>query len=110
MQTRLYKSNKSLNWQTIEAHKKLRLLEKEEKDENHRKQIKEKSKEVFKRKKDEGSSGTFKNKCTRCKDNDHEWFDCPTFNKNLKFYKARESVEQVHENYVLDLFYRPRSL
>ena len=49
---------------TIEAQKKLRLLEK---DEKHRKQfkLKEKEKDVFKRKKDGGSSDTFKNKCTR---------------------------------------------
>ena len=100
----MYKSNKSLNWQTIEAQKKLYLLEKEEKDENHRKQIKEKSKskEFFKRKKDEGSSGTFKNKCTRCKNNIQELFDCPTYNNNSKFYNAREAVEQIHENHVLD--------
>ena len=77
---------------TIEAQKKLRLLEK---DEKHRKQfkLKEKEKEVFKRKKDGGSSGTFKTKCTRCKDDEHEWFDCPKYNKNSQFYKAGEATE-----------------
>ena len=48
------------------------------------------------------SSG-FKNKCTRCKDDDHEWFDCPKYNKMSKPYKAREAAEKSNkENYALD--------
>ena len=80
---------------TIEAQKKLRLLEKEEK---RQKQINLKDKEVFKRKEDNKSSGNFKNKCTRCKDDKHEWFDCPKYNKNSKLYKAREVPVMNFEN------------
>ena len=84
---------------TIEAQKKLRLLKKEEKSQ---KQIKLKDKEVFKRKEDNKSSGNFKNKCTRCKDDEHEWFDCPKYNKNSKFYKAREDAEINQESHYQD--------
>ena len=84
---------------TIEAQKKLRLLEKEEK---RQKQIKLKDKEVFKRKEDNKSSGNFKNKCTRYKDDEHEWFDCPKYNKNSKLYKAREVPTINFENNYID--------
>ena len=81
---------------TIEALRKLRLLEKEEK------QIKLKAKETGHQKRNAESSG-FKNKCTRCKDDDHEWFDCPKYNKMSKPYKAREAAEKgSKENYALD--------
>jgi len=62
-----------------------------------KKEVKEKELQIIKRKKDGVSSGTSKNKCTRCKDDDHEWFDCPNHNKNSKFYKAREAADQDRE-------------
>ena len=64
---------------TIEAQKKLWMLEKEEKRER---QTKLKEKEAGQQKKDTESSGQFKSKCTRYKDNDHDRFDCPKYNKN----------------------------
>ena len=73
-----------------------------EKEEKFRKQIKLKYKEVFQRKKDNESSGNFKNKCTRYKDDEHEWFNCPKYNKMFKFYKAREAAEINLENYYQD--------
>lgn len=85
---------------TIEALKKLRMLEKEEK---HEKQIKLKARETGHQKRNAGSSGKiFNNKCTRCKDDEHEWFDCPKYNKNSKVYKAREAAELSQESHALE--------
>ena len=36
------------------------------------------------------SEKLFKNKYIRCKDDEHEWFDCPKYNKNSKFYTVIE--------------------
>ena len=81
----------------IEAQKKLRFLEKEEK---HAKQITLKEKGVFQRKKNTISTDEFKNECTRRKDDKYELFDYPKYNKNSKFYKAREATEHTHESHL----------
>ena len=84
---------------TIEAQKKLWMLEKEEKC---GKLAILKDKQANQQNKGTESSG-FKYEYTRCKDNDHEWFDCPKYNKMSKPYKAREAAEKSNkENYALD--------
>ena len=75
---------------SIEEQKKLRLIEKAEKQKLLKKN---KSKEEkFRKGKDREVSKEFKNKCNRCTD-DHEWYDCPKYNKNSKAYKANHEHE-----------------
>ena len=93
---------------TIAAQRKLCLIESEEKEKRDLKErgirdLKDKkgSREKNDRKNLDSDGNLFRNKCTRCKDDDHEWFDCPMYNERSKAYKARKKLEekvQKHEN------------
>ena len=65
-----------------------------EKEEKREKQTRLKEKEIGQQRKNIDSSGRFKNKCTWCKDDDHEWYDCPKYNVKSKYYKAREAANK----------------
>eukprot|EP00592_Proboscia_alata_P012805 CAMPEP_0194393894 /NCGR_PEP_ID=MMETSP0174-20130528/123548_1 /TAXON_ID=216777 /ORGANISM="Proboscia alata, Strain PI-D3" /LENGTH=287 /DNA_ID=CAMNT_0039189621 /DNA_START=367 /DNA_END=1231 /DNA_ORIENTATION=- len=86
---------------SIAAQRKLCLIESEEKEKRDLKERGNRDLNDTRRprgknnqKKLDSDGFIFKNKCTRCKDDEHDWYDCPIYNEKSKAYKARKKLEE----------------
>mmetsp|Transcript_57964 Transcript_57964/g.67648 ORF Transcript_57964/g.67648 Transcript_57964/m.67648 type:complete len:302 (+) Transcript_57964:88-993(+) len=98
---------------SIAAQRKLCLIESEEKEKRDLKERGNRDLNDTRRprgknnqKKLDSDGFIFKNKCTRCKDDEHDWYDCPIYNEKSKAYKARKKLEEKSQdrehNYMSD--------